>query len=447
MKKALKVGALTLTAALALSVTVAAQAPAASYTCAKKTTVTMLGTIKPEIQDQFLAAVADYNKSQSCYTLKSIPGDRNLTFLQNVTPMYAAKHAPTIMYTLQEIPDMADKVMDWKGQRLTQLAPKGLLAAANVGGKQVGVPSTAEAFGLLYNKKVLDAAGIDPTTIKTRTDLEAAFKTLQAKGKKAIHFSAIWWSLGAHFTNIYHTDAASTHEGRLAVLDSLAAGTKDLTVDPVFKNWLSTFDMLKKYNGSAVNLTDTEYDASIADLASGNYGFMFQGNWTEPNLLQASATTDFGIMPLPISNDAKAYGNDSIPVGVPGYFMVDNTQSTATERKGAVDFLTWLYTSAAGQHHVSDPTTKTGGGMGFIPVYKQWNVPPSTFMSKAIAGFVNAGKTTEWINTYYPSGLQETVGKVSMQQYFTDKISSADLAKAIQAAWKGQVKTWRGATK
>ena len=66
MKKALKVGALTLTAALALSVTVAAQAPAASYTCAKKTTVTMLGTIKPEIQDQFLAAVADYNKSQSC---------------------------------------------------------------------------------------------------------------------------------------------------------------------------------------------------------------------------------------------------------------------------------------------------------------------------------------------------------------------------------------------
>jgi raffinose/stachyose/melibiose transport system substrate-binding protein len=407
----------------------------------------MLGTIKPEIQDQFLAAVADYNKSQTCYTLKSIPGDRNLTFLQNVTPMYAAKHAPTIMYTLQEIPDMADKVMDWKGQRLTQLAPKGLLAAANVGGKQVGVPSTAEAFGLLYNKKVLDAAGINPATIKTRTDLEAAFKTLQAKGKKAIHFSAIWWSLGAHFTNIFHTDAASTHEGRLAVLDALSNGTKDLSADPVFKNWLATFDLLKKYNGSTANLTDTEYDASIADLASGNYGFMFQGNWTEPNLITAGAGADFGIMPLPISTDAKAYGNDSIPVGVPGYFMVDNTQSTATERKGAVDFLTWLYTSSAGQHHVSDPTTKTGGGMGFIPVYGQWNVPPSTYMSKKIAEYVAANKTLEWINTYYPAGLQETVGKVSMQQYFTDKISATDLAKAIQDAWKGSVKTWRGAKK
>ena len=447
MKKAVKVGALVLTAAMALSVSVAAQAPAASYNCAKKTTVTMLGTIKPEIQDQFLAAVADYNKSQTCYTLKSIPGDRNLTFLQNVTPMYAAKHAPTIMYTLQEIPDMADKVMDWNGQRLTKLAPKGLLAAANVGGKQVGVPSTAEAFGLLYNKKVLDAAGIDPTTIKTRTDLEAAFKTLQAKGKKAIHFSAIWWSLGAHFTNIYHATAGKTHEARLGVLDSLAAGTKDLSSDPAFKNWLATFDLLKKYNGSKPNLTDTEYDASIADLASGDYGFLFQGNWTEPNLLQASATTNFGIMPLPTSTDAKSYGNDSIPVGVPGYFMVDKTQSTPAQQKGAIDFLTWLYTSSAGQHHVSDPATKTAGGMGFIPVYANWTVPPVTFMSKEIAKYVAANKTLEWINTYYPAGLQEAVGKVSMQQYFTDKISASDLAKAIQAAWKGQTKTWRGEKK
>ena len=445
MKKVTKLGALALAAVLTSSVTVATSANAA--TCGKKTNLTMLGTIKPEIRDQFLAAVADYNKSQKCYTVKSLPNDTKITFLQNVTPMYAAKNAPTIMYSLQDIPDMANKVMDWKGTTLAKLAPAGLLAAANVGGKQVGVPSTAEAFGLLYNKKVLDAAGINPATIKTRTDLEAAFKTLQSKGKKAIHFSAIWWSLGAHFTNIYHANSAKTHEGRLAVLDSLAAGTKDLSADPVFKNWLATFDLLKKYNGSTVNLTDTEYDASIADLASGDYGFMFQGNWTEPNLLQAASTTDFGIMPLPISTDAKAYGNDSIPVGVPGYFMIDNKQSTAQQRAGAIDFLTWLYTSPAGQHHVADPTTKTGGGMGFIPVYAKWNVPPSTNMSKVIAKYVGANKTLEWINTYYPSGLQETVGKVSMQQYFTDKISAAELAKAIQDAWKGQVKTWRGEKK
>ena len=138
MKKVTKLGAVVLAALLTSSVTVATTAHAA--TCAKKTNVVMLGTIKTEIRDQFLAAVADYNKSQKCYTLKSVPGDSKLTFLQNVTPMYAAKNAPTIMYTLQEIPDMADKVMDWKGTTLAKLTPSGLLAAANVGGKQVGVP-------------------------------------------------------------------------------------------------------------------------------------------------------------------------------------------------------------------------------------------------------------------------------------------------------------------
>jgi len=204
--------------------------------------------------------------------------------------MYAAKNAPTIMYSLQDIPDMADKVMDWSGQRLTKLAPKGLLAAANVGGKQVGVPSTAEAFGLLYNKTVLDKAGIDPTSIKTRTDLEAAFKTLQAKGFGAVHFSAVWWSLGAHFSNEYFTTAAKTKEGRLGVLDAMANGTKDLKSDPAWKNYIATFDLLKKYNTQKPNLQDTEYDQSIADLASGKTGFLFQGNWTEPNLLFISAT-------------------------------------------------------------------------------------------------------------------------------------------------------------
>jgi raffinose/stachyose/melibiose transport system substrate-binding protein len=90
------------------------------------------------------------------------------------------------------------------------------------------------------------------------------------------------------------------------------------------------------------------------------------GNWAEPNLLTSSPKSNFGIIPLPISDDAKAYGNNSISVGVPGYFMVDNVQSTSAQRRGAVDFLTWLYTTPAGQKRVAGPVED--GGMNFIPV-------------------------------------------------------------------------------
>jgi raffinose/stachyose/melibiose transport system substrate-binding protein len=404
----------------------------------------MLGTIKPEIQTEFLAAVKDYNASQKCYTVKSIAGDRKLTFLQNVTPMYAAKRAPTIMYTLQEIPDMASKVMDWKGTKLAKLAPAGLLAAANVGGKQVGVPSTAEAFGLLYNKKVLAAAGVDPKKITTRAQLEAAFKKIEANGTGAVRFSGIWWSLGAHFTNTYFANSSSTHEGRLKVLDALADGKKDLNADPVFKNYLATFELLKKYNQAKPNLTDTEYSAALADLAAGKAGFWFMGNWAEPDLIKAAAGTDFGIMPLPISNDAKAYGNTSISVGVPGYFMIDAKQSTKEQRDGAVDFLTWLYTSPKGQMHVAGPVTK--GNMSFIPVYSGFKVQPSTFMSREIAAYVNSNKTIEWINTYYPAGGQELYG-ASGQKLITGNITPEQYGVELQNAWKGAVKTWRGVKK
>jgi len=443
MKKFAKLGALALASALTVSV-VAATSPASAATCSTKTKVVMLGTIKIEIQDQFLAAVKAYNASQSCYTLESVPGDRKLTFLQNVTPMYAAKNAPTIMYTLQEIPDMADKVMDWKGSKLAKLVSPSLLEAATIGGKLVGVPSTAEAFGLLYNKTALNKAGVDPSKIKTRQSLEVALRKVKAAGAGGVRFSSIWWSLGAHFSNIYFANSAPTHEGRLAVLDALADGKKDLSKDPVFQNYLATFALLNKYNQAKPNTTDTEYDLSVKDLASGKAAFWFMGNWAEPSLLTVAPNTDFGIMPLPISNNPKDASNNSISVGVPGYFMIDNTQSTAAERAGAMDFLEWLYTSPAGQKFVAGPVED--GGMNFIPVYKGFTISPKTYMAKEIAKYVNANNTLEWINTYYPAGGQDKYG-ASGQKLMAGKITGAQYGDELEAAWKGAVKTWRGVAK
>jgi raffinose/stachyose/melibiose transport system substrate-binding protein len=437
MNKVAKIAAVALASVMAIA-TITPAATAAGTTCAKRTTFTMLGTIKIEIQDQFMAAVKDYNKSQKCYTLKIVQGDRKLTFLQNVTPLYAKKKAPTIMTALQEVPNMASKVMDLKKTALAKLAPAGLLSAATVGKQLVGLPTTAEAYGLVYNKKVLDAAGINPATLNTRDKLEVALK------KVGVHFSGLWWSLGAHFTNMYFANAAATHEGRLKVLDQMADGTKNLSADPVFKNYMATFDLLKKYADAAPNLTDTEYDTAVADLANGSKaGFWFMGNWSEPNLMTAAPGTNFGLMPLPISNNAKDESNLSISVGVPFYYMIDKKQSTAAQRAGALDFLTWMYTTSKGQHHVADPVTKNG--MNFIPVYKGFKVQPSTYMSKTIAGFVKANHVLDWINTFYPAGGQDKYG-ASGQKYMTDAITADAYAKELEDAWKGSVKTWRGKT-
>lgn len=403
--------------------------------CSEPVEITWLGTIKSEIQDQFTAAIDDYNEvNTDCVHVTIIEAPQDQPFLQTITPMYEAGEAPTVMYTLQEIPDMADKVMDWTGQPLADLAAEGTLDAGNVDGKQAGIPSTAEAFGLLYNKAVLDEAGVDPAEIKTRSDLADAFAAVDASGVTPIHFSGLWWSLGAHFTNIYHTNSADTVEGRDAILDELKAGSYDLAGDEEFTAWLDTFDLLKANSIDTATIADTDYDAGVENLASGNVGFWFMGNWAEPNLLTTTPDGEFGVMPLPINDTEGAYGNDSISVGVPGYMMIDEEQSTPEQREGAIALMTWFLTTPEGQAYWSGPVEE--GGMNFIPVYDGFEVTPATYMAAEIAEYIAAGKTLEWVNSKYLAGLQECYGAAA-QKYYDAVSDRAALADEMAACWQG----------
>jgi raffinose/stachyose/melibiose transport system substrate-binding protein len=401
--------------------------------CASTTEISWLGTIKVEIQDQFTAAIDEYNATNTdCVSVEIIESPQDQPFLQTVTPMYEAGKAPTIMTALQELPDMADKVIDWTGEPLAELAQPGTLDVANIGGKQVGIPVTAEAFGLLYNNAVLTDAGIDPKTLNTQDSLAAAFAAVKGNGADPVHFSGLWWSLGAHFTNVFHTNVGGTPETNQALLDSLTAGTANLAADATFNGWLDTFDAMKQNSISSASIADTDYDLGVENLATGKTGFWFMGNWAEPNLLLTDPEGEYGVLPVPISNDAAAKANNSISVGVPFYVMIDQEQATEEQQQAAIKVLTWFLTTEAGQKFWAGPVED--GGMSFIPVYKDFTVEPSTFMAKEIASYIAAGNTLQWVNSLYPSGLQEEYG-ASMQKYYDGKIDRAGLAAELEKAW------------
>jgi raffinose/stachyose/melibiose transport system substrate-binding protein len=81
-----KLMAVVAAAGLAVSLTACAPASDGAKSCDTNTEVTWLGTIKVEIQDQFLAAVDDYNASQNCYTIKSVAGEGD-SLLANLTTL------------------------------------------------------------------------------------------------------------------------------------------------------------------------------------------------------------------------------------------------------------------------------------------------------------------------------------------------------------------------
>jgi raffinose/stachyose/melibiose transport system substrate-binding protein len=432
-KRGTAFAALAIASALVLSGCAATDDQGAEGTCDVVTEVSWLNTIKIEIREQFLEAVDEYNEvNTDCVSITIIDYPQGEPFFSVATPLYEAGNAPVVMTVLQELSDMAPRVMDWSGTDLAALAADGTLDVANIGGKQVGIPVTAEAFGLLYNKAVLDEAGVDPASIATRDDLKAAFDAVAATGRDAVHFSGLWWSLGAHFTNKYHTTAAGDQAGRLAVLEELKAGTKDLSSDPRFVDWLDTFDLMKEYSTDSATIADTDYDQGVENLATGEVGFWFMGNWAEPNLLTTDPEGSYGVMPVPTSNTAGAYGNDSISVGVPFYIIIDEEQSTPEEREGAMAFISWLLTTPEGQARWSGPVEE--GGMNFIPVYDGFTVSPATFMANDIANYIADGKSLAWINSAYPTGLQDVYGAAA-QKYYDGVTNRADFAAELEAAW------------
>ena len=73
------------------------------------------------------------------------------------------------------------KIDDLSSETWVNNAVKGTLDTVTIDGKVYGMPAATEGYGLIYNKAILDKAGIDPKSIDTFDKLKAAFEKLDSK--------------------------------------------------------------------------------------------------------------------------------------------------------------------------------------------------------------------------------------------------------------------------
>lgn len=399
-----------------------------SVALAEPVEVTMLGTLKPEISAQFEAAVAGYNASQDQYAVRIVPLDGNP--FAKMTTLYASGNAPTMMAMGQEAAELKDRLLDLSDTDLVKAAFPGTLDLVTDGDKIYGFPVTVEAFGFIYNKSVLDQAVggmFDPASIDSVEDLEALFKTIEDNtDAAALTLSPMDWSLGAHYTNVLFSNEAGDLAGKLDVLSQLKAGSHELVGDAVYNGWLDTFDLMKAHNQHSGSPLSPTYDDGALNLANGDAGLWFMGNWAFPTLREINPDGEFGMIPVPV-NGAAGNGNSAISVGVPLYVAIDADQSTPEEQAGAIDFMNWLVLSEEGQkHYVS--------GMNFIPVYEGVTTSPSDGLSKMILNYVSDGRTLDWVNMYYPADAWPAMG-ASMQKYLAGAADRAEVAEEIESYW------------
>lgn len=286
------------------------------------------------------------------------------------------------------------KIDDLTSEPWVNNAVKGTLDLVTVDKKICGMPAATEGYGLIYNKEILDKAGIDPDSIDTFDELKSAFETLDRKKTElgidnvVSYTTKETWVGGIHTFNI----PLALQEKPMEFIRNYMSGKVDIVNDKVFNDWMNLVELLCKYGGGQI-LETIDYSTQVGNFALGKTAFIQQGNWIASDLNSLGADFDMGFVPLCINNDIKMSG--AIPVGVPMYWVVNKDSKVNLEAKA---FLNWLSESKVAQEALVNE-------MNVIPAFTNFTIESNNVLNKAVNKYNKAGKTITWPVTMLPQGF------------------------------------------
>jgi multiple sugar transport system substrate-binding protein len=292
------------------------------------------------------------------------------------------------------------------GVDVSRIAPN-LIAAGQSGGRTFGIPVGANTLALFYNKKVLDAAGVDPASVKDWASLNAALDKVKAKGKKGITFSAIGTEEGSFQFLPWFWGA----QGRLTQLD----GQGGVDALSLWDDWV------KKGLAPKSVLTNTQ-TTSWQEFATGGYAFAENGTWQLENAKKAGF--GYGIIPIP----AKAGGTAPAPTG--GEFVTVPVQRKAARYDASKKIVNCL---TSGGNSLTADTTLSYIAPSADVQQKQVAADPELKVWVDAVGAAK-GRTSDDLGTKYPKISQQMW--TAVQAALSGSSSPASAMKTAQSSVK-----------
>jgi raffinose/stachyose/melibiose transport system substrate-binding protein len=323
-----------------------------------------------------------------------------------MTVMYNAGNAASVFMIEQgDISKLKDKLADLSSEKLVKDAVPSALPDATFSGAVLAAPYATECVGIIYNRKVIEkaiGAKFDPNTIKTTKDLENVFKKVEASGVTPAAVSPENWSLGAHWMmEMYANQFPNNSDKNRDFTASLRKGTVNLGSNRVFNGWLDTFDLLRKYNINKADPMAANNDKNAAYIVSGKVAFWFMGNFIWPPMAALNANpSDFGIMPVPVSNSATDDANTRLLALFSMYLAVDKAQNTPQQQAAAKKLIAWLLYDPKGQD-------QTVNKFGIVPAYTHITLTPGDPLGQDRAGH---GIAALWLGFEYQGELVSQLG-------------------------------------
>jgi multiple sugar transport system substrate-binding protein len=262
----------------------------------------------------------------------------------------------------------------------TSAVESNILAAGQINGSTYGIPIGANTLALYYNKSILKAAGVDPTTITSWSTLTAALAKVKAVGKTGITFSAIGTEEGSFQFEPWFWGAGAN-------LKSLSSAQAVAALN-LWTTWIKA-----GYAPNAV-LNDTQPD-NWTEFAAGNTAFSENGTWELANA--EKATFPYGIIDIPAENGGAA----ATPTG--GEFVTIPIQSN-TSRYATSEKLVTCLTSAANAYTTDTALSYIGAT---VSVQTQQGNATAALKPWITAVQTAKGRTSDNLGTKYPKISQQ----------------------------------------
>ncbi|TLG72769.1 ABC transporter substrate-binding protein [Culicoidibacter larvae] len=287
-------------------------------------------------------------------------------------------------------------------------------------GKTYGFPYSVEGYGIIYNKDMMDKAGVDVSTLTTYEGWVAAVQKIDEQ-KEALGIDSVismaagptmTWLTGSQNFNAY---LANGEQG-MKYVDEVLAGTVDDARLAEYANWVE----LLFNNANQQVLNTGNYDEQVNAFKNGKTAFIAQGNWIAPNM--ADATFEMGIAPM----GSKTTATDGIFVSAPSFYAVNKDGANVELAK---KFLNDMVSTDRGVQFIVEDAQ-------MVPAFKSIKAEATNSLNQSVIDWVQKGNNYGWDHYYMPDGFcNNTLGAI-YSQYANKQITKEEFIKQVSEAIK-----------
>lgn len=268
------------------------------------------------------------------------------------------------------------------------------LAYLDSTGAVVGFPYAVEGYGITYNADILEAAGVDPTTLTSYKGYQAAFEKIDAM-KEELGLSAVcsvaaeagqmYWSTGNHLFGYYLSGGLDRNDK--TYVDLFLNGEIDEARMTQFGKF---FELLCGYSDQQT-LISGSYDDQLALWAQGKTAFITQGNWIDASLADYNVTFNCAIAPYAFTEEEMV----GVLADSPSWWCLYKDGNNIDASKA---FLDWLATSEEGQKgFVIDS--------GMVSPFNSTTLSPELPLAANLSTYIASGETYAWDWAKMPEGI------------------------------------------